>query len=286
MLESASMLTAENFGGNIPPLPTPVYQRKYDGKKVFDFLSQTRLIKHIIKGGVDAIFLLGTAGESPTIPPYEYDRAIKHGILTIKNEKKDMPVLIGVSADSIEEMIWRAKFAQENGADALVLVPLFGEGSPQEKLDTLIKETDLPVVIYDNPGIHTGENKGKDLPSDFIKRAKENSNGRVIGIKITSSNSQIFEDCLKLQDNTFRVLQGGANPDTLNMEVEGQRVSGVVSFEAVIIPWLINLMIAHPKNKEILQWVKNLGEYSYNPKAVKELLANLEILSTGLMFKD
>ncbi|MFA6081584.1 MAG: dihydrodipicolinate synthase family protein [Patescibacteria group bacterium] len=278
------MLTAENFRGNIPPSPTPTIE--IAGFRRFDPNSSNRLDEHLIHGEVNGIFLLGTAGESPTIPASEFNAAVSHRINFIKKEDSKMPVLVGISASNIEEMIRRAKFAQESGADALVLVPLFGEGLPQDKLDALIKNTKLPIVIYDNPGIHTGENQGKDLSAKFVKEAKEKSDKRVIGIKITSTNIQMFEDCLRLQDNTFRVLQGGANPDTLNMEIDGQHVSGIVSFEAVIVPWLINLMIIHPKNTEILQWVKKLGEYSYNPKAVKELLTNLEILSTGLMFKD
>lgn len=278
------IFTAAKFGGNIPPSPTPTME--VGGLRKFDPVSSNRLDKHLIRGKVNGIFLLGTAGESPTISPSEYNAAINHRIPFIKKEDPNMPVLVGVSADNIDEMIRRAQFAEVNGADALVLVPLFGQGEAEEKLEALLKRTTRPIVLYDNPGIHTGENQGKDLSAEFVKDAKEKSNGRVIGIKITSPNRQMFEDCLKLQDNTFHVLQGGANIDTLHMEVDGQKVQGIVSFEAVIAPILINLLLKHPNNKLLIYMVLKLGKLAENPQKVKKMLKTMRILSTALMFKD
>ena len=287
MLQSAPMLTAEKFVGNIPPLVTPVCTVLATKERIVDIVSQSKLINWSIKGRVGGIFLLGTAGESPTIPNDQFDVAVKNGIETVRKSKKpETPVLVGISANNIDEMIRRAKFAEKIGADALVLVPLFGEGLPKEKLEALIKEVKLPIVLYDNPGIHTGDSKGVDLDLEFVKNAKKNYEGRVIGIKITSTNKQMFEDCLRLQDETFHVLQGGANPETLNMEVDGQRVSGVVSFEAVIAPLLINLLIKYPDNKLLIYMVSKLGKLAENPKKVKETLKAMGILATALMFKD
>ena len=273
-----------DFRGNIPPLITPICLNK-DGNKIVDLKSFKKEIGHVINH-VDGIFLLGTAGESPTIPSDQFDIAVSKGIEIIRKKKHDMPVLVGVSADNIEEMIRRAKFAEENGADALVLVPLFGKGNDQEKLNKLLENTSLPIVLYDNPGIHTENNNGKDLSFEFVKKAKEESDGRVIGIKITSQNKTMFEDCLKLQDEYFHILQGGANVDTLHMNVEGQKVQGIVSFEAVISPILINLLIKNPNNKLLIYMVSKLGKKVENPEMVKKTLKSLGILATALMFKD
>lgn len=275
---------ASDFGGNIPPLITPVCLDK-NGEKIVDLKSFKKEIGHIINH-VDGIFLLGTAGESPTIPSDQFDIAVSKGIGIIRKKKHDMPVLVGVSADNIDEMIRRAKFAEENGADALVLVPLFGKGNEREKLEKLLKETNLPVVLYNNPGIHTDDNKGKNLSADFVRWAKENEKfkGRVIGIKSTS-DPEILEEYLKLQEeNIFHILQGGANVDTLHMNVEGQKVKGIVSFEAVISPKFINFLLDCLDDQGVLRKLSNLSTLVQNPQMVKTLLTKMRILTSDLMF--
>lgn len=271
------MLEARNLIGNIPPSVTPVLNNRFDPS------SADLLDRHLIKGKASAIFILGTAGESPKIPPEQFDEVIKHRCKFIKKEDPNMKILVGVSAANTSEMLRRAKIAEENGADALVLVPNFGDGEPQEKLDILIEKTNLNIVLYNNPGI-CSSNK-ENLSVDFVRRAKET--GRVVGIKSTS-DPEILKEYLGLQEeNVFHVLQGGANINTLQMVTnEGQRIKGIVSFESIISPNFINFLLDHLDDQKVISKLSNLSKLVQNPRMVKILLTKMKILSDASMFEN
>ncbi len=273
---SQAMLEARNLVGVIPPSITPVLRNKFDPE------GSDRLDRHLIRGKANAIFIFGTAGESPTVPEEQFDEAVKHRISFIKKEDPNMKVLIGISAKNIPEMLRRAKVAEENGADALVLVPNFGDGDPQEKLDALIKETNLNIVLYNNPGI-CPDNKKENLSLDFVKASKVT--GRVVGIKSTS-DPEILGKYLELQEeNVFHVLQGGANIDTLRMfNSKGQKVKGIVSFESIISPRLVRFVLEHLDDINALKKMSNLATLAINPPMVKILLTRMKIIESPEMY--
>ena len=51
------------FTGLIPPMVTPLA-----APDALDVESTERMVKHLLDGGVDGIFLLGTTGEGPHLP--------------------------------------------------------------------------------------------------------------------------------------------------------------------------------------------------------------------------
>jgi len=276
------MFEARNLVGVIPPSITPVLKNR------FDPASSDRLDKHLIRGKADAVFIFGTAGESPTVPEEQFNEAVKHRISFIKKEDPNMKVLIGISAKNIPEMLRRAKVAQENDADALVLVPNFGDGDPQEKLNVLIKETNLKIVLYNNPGI-CPDDKKENLSVDFVQKAKET--GRVVGIKSTS-DPEILKKYLELQeDDVFHVIQGGANIDTLRMvNNKGKGVKGIVSFESIISPRLMRFILDTvddlKKFEKFSPKLSNLSILAQNPSLVKLLLTKMKILESPEMYQS
>ena len=50
----------KKLSGLIPPMVTPL-----DAKRRLDKVGVKKMVKHLLDGGVDGIFLLGTTGEGP-----------------------------------------------------------------------------------------------------------------------------------------------------------------------------------------------------------------------------
>ena len=77
-----------------------------------------RLLEHVIGGGVDGIFLLGTTAEFPLLGR-ELRQEIIRRTCTLVNHR--VPVLINIGDTAISETMHLAETAIEAGADALVL---------------------------------------------------------------------------------------------------------------------------------------------------------------------
>ena len=75
--------------GIIPPLITPL-----NSDSSLDLLSLEKILNHIIKGGVDGVFILGTTGESSSL-----SYAVKNQLIeaTCKLVAGQIPVLVGIT---------------------------------------------------------------------------------------------------------------------------------------------------------------------------------------------
>src|SRR5688572_23145391 len=99
--------------GMIPPLVTPLSDHDSLDREGLE-----RLLEHVIDGGVDGIFILGTTGEAPSLS-YRLRRELTQATCSIVNKR--IPVLVGVTDTSAVESSRLAAWASECGADAVVL---------------------------------------------------------------------------------------------------------------------------------------------------------------------
>lgn len=217
--------------GSIVPMITPFILEK--DHTVVDETSVRQLVNYLIEGNSQAIFILGTRGEFR-----EMNLEQKLRLITIVSRvgAGRIPILVGVSANNIDESIQLAQAAERAGASATVLTPMYGEGTPENKLATILKNTTIPVILYNNPDIQNGEN----LPIRFVESARENS--RIIGVKDSSDNDKYFRALLNLQTYKFSVLQGrtGKIGDSLR-----QGARGIVNVLANLRPELFfNLCVS------------------------------------------
>jgi 4-hydroxy-tetrahydrodipicolinate synthase len=96
--------------GSIVAIVTPMHE---DGS--LDLAAFRALIDFHIAEGTDAIVVVGTTGESPTVNVEE------HGLLiteAVKHAAKRIPIIAGTGANSTREAIELAAFAKKAGADA------------------------------------------------------------------------------------------------------------------------------------------------------------------------
>ena len=166
------------LSGIIPPLVTPLLD-----DDVLDVEGLQRLIEHLIAGGVHALFVLGTTGESQSLSYKLRVEMIKN---TCRIAKGRLPVLVCISDTSIVESVNLACLAADHGADAVVSAPpyYFATGQPEliEFYEHLLPQLPLPLFLYNMP-THT---KVSFAPAT-IRRIAENPG--VIGFKDSSANT-------------------------------------------------------------------------------------------------
>src|SRR6056300_596913 len=99
--------------GIIPPLVTPLID-----DSTIDETGLKKLIEHLIDGGVHGVFLLGTTGEGPNLSYGLREKFIEKACAFINNK---IPVMVGITDNSMEGALEIAKIAKNNGADAVVI---------------------------------------------------------------------------------------------------------------------------------------------------------------------
>ncbi|HBM15481.1 MAG TPA: dihydrodipicolinate synthase family protein [Lentisphaeria bacterium] len=167
--------------GIIPPLITPLLSSDKLDTKGLD-----KLIEHVIKGGVHAIFILGTTGEAPSLSYRLRYELVERACKQIAGR---LPVMVGITDTAFVESIKLANFAKENGADAVVLAPPYyftaGPDELREYISDLMKEISVPLYLYNMPSMTKTM-----LDPETVKFASEIKG--VKGIKDSSGNMTYF----------------------------------------------------------------------------------------------
>ncbi len=109
------MMHQHQLHGIIPPLITPLTPQG-----CLDVDSLARVISHVIAGGINGIFLLGSTGEGPCLGSEIKKTLVREGIQAISHR---VPVLVNISTSSFEETLQNAELAAREGADFVVLSP-------------------------------------------------------------------------------------------------------------------------------------------------------------------
>ncbi|MGO4671827.1 dihydrodipicolinate synthase family protein [Bosea sp. 2YAB26] len=135
------------FHGVVPPVVTPLTR---DFR--VDYPSFTRVIEHLLEGGVDGLFVLGSTSEVVFHGDDERRRIIEHAV-KINNGR--VPIFAGAIDPTTDRVIQHARAAQSAGADALVVTaPFYTRTNQAETIDHFryVREAvDCPVIAYDIP---------------------------------------------------------------------------------------------------------------------------------------
>lgn len=139
----------KEFHGIIPPLVTPL-----TANQQIDVPALERLIEHIIAGGAHGLFILGTTGEGPALGAKLQWDMIRE---TRRIVGTRVPVLVGVSSAAFADSVSAADYAAQCGCAAVVAAPpcyfSLGDAELYDYYTSLVKESKLPVFIYNMPGM-------------------------------------------------------------------------------------------------------------------------------------
>lgn len=133
--------------GVIVPMITPVTESfELDEKSV------RRVIDHLIAGGVDGIFVVGTTGESASLPMAMRSRLVE---LAVQHAAGRAEVYAGISGNCLTESLRAGREYLQAGADALVAhLPFYFALSDDEQLgyfQALLGGIPGPLVVYNIP---------------------------------------------------------------------------------------------------------------------------------------
>ncbi|TCT09718.1 dihydrodipicolinate synthase [Paralcaligenes ureilyticus] len=185
------------FQGSMVALITPMHP---DGS--LDFDSYRKLIDWHVAQGTDALVVVGTSGESPTVNIDEHAELIR---VAVEHAAGRVPVIAGTGANSTSEAIHLARHSQAVGAQAgLTVVPYYNKPSQEgmyQHFRTIAEATGLPSILYNVPG-----RTSADLSNDTIVRLAQVPG--IIGIKDATGN--IARGALLLRDAppAFQVFSG------------------------------------------------------------------------------
>ena len=117
-----------------------------------DFPSYTRVLEHLIAGGVHGLFVLGSTSEVVFHDAAIRSRIIAHSVAVARGR---VPVLAGVIDPATDRVIAHARAARAAGAAAIVVTaPFYTRTSTPEIIDHFryVRDAvDLPVIAYDIP---------------------------------------------------------------------------------------------------------------------------------------
>jgi dihydrodipicolinate synthase/N-acetylneuraminate lyase len=130
MAHVVDMLTATGFHGLYAIIPTPATANadRWDATATVDLTETARLIDTLIGDGVDGLIALGTTGECATLTTSEYETFVECVLATVRGR---IPTLIGTTALGTHEVVRRTRFAQDRGADGILLgLPMWQPCTP------------------------------------------------------------------------------------------------------------------------------------------------------------
>ena len=144
----------KKFTGLIPPMVTPLAT-----PNKLDVASTRKMVGHLLDGGVDGIFLLGTTGEGPHLPYAVREELVKVVCDTIRKSNnpnnRTIPVLVGITETDIEDALAFAGKCRRFGAAGVVAAPPYYFKLTQQECVSWFREMadrlPLPLVIYDMP---------------------------------------------------------------------------------------------------------------------------------------
>ena len=151
------------FRGTAPALVTPfTASGGLDGaafRRLVDFqIEGSRGLDGEAHAGVEALVVLGTTGENPTVTHDERRRLVD---LALEQAAGRVPVIVGTGTNSTADSVTFSKEAADAGADALLVVgPYYNKPTPDGvvgHVSAIADATDCPIVLYNVPG-RTGSN--------------------------------------------------------------------------------------------------------------------------------
>jgi 4-hydroxy-tetrahydrodipicolinate synthase len=110
------------------------------------------LVERLITGRVHAIAPLGSTGELAYLEESEFDAVVDTTMDTVAER---VPVIVGVSDVTTAKTIRRAEYAQQAGADAVMILPVsywtLSEREIVQHYRSISDAISIPIMAYNNP---------------------------------------------------------------------------------------------------------------------------------------
>ena len=252
--------------GSIVALITP-----FDGENLSED-NYVKLINYHLENGTNGVVPGGTTGESPTLSHNEHKKIIE---IAVKECKGKIPVIAGTGSNSTDEAIELSKFAENAGADSLLVVTPYYNKPTQEGLYQHYKKINdnvgIPIIIYNIPSRSV-------INMEVNTMAKLYELKNIKGVKDATGDLNRVDKTLKKMGREFIQLTGN---DDNAFEFNKRGGVGAISVTANIAPKLCSefqkFSVIEDKNSQleakrlnnILQPIHHSMFVESNPSPVK-----------------
>ncbi len=190
---------------------------------VIDYDAYGKILEAQIEGGISALVVAGTTGESSTLTDEEHREIIRYAVEKVAGR---VPIIAGTGSNDTSYAIELSKFACSVGADALLLVtPYYNKATQNglyEHFKAIAESCDKPCILYNVPS-----RTGCNILPDTAARLADMDN--IVAIKEASGDiSQIAELAAKCGD-TLDIYSGNDNQILPIMSLGGKGVISVLS---------------------------------------------------------
>lgn len=191
------------------------------------------LLRRQIDAGIQAVVLAGTTGESPTLTDDEKLELFRR---CKTYAGSDCLIIAGTGSNSTAHAVELSQAAEENGADALLVVsPYYNKATPDGLIAhylSIAHAVSIPVIMYNVPS-----RTGVDIPVSVYKRLSAVPN--IAGVKEASTDITKIVRIRNACPQDFSVWSGNDDQAVPVMSLGGQ---GVISVLSNICPAETNAM--------------------------------------------
>lgn len=219
------------FSGSMVAVVTPMTEA---GE--IDLAAWERLLRWHADQGTDAIVVVGTTGESPTVTLAEAGELVRVAARVVGAR---LPVIAGTGTNSTAGTIERTKALAAAGAvAALVVTPYYNKPTQEGLYRHFLAVADaspIPLIPYNVPS-----RTGVDLLPDTVVRLA--AHPRIVGLKEATGSLARLEE-LAARCGKDLELYSGDDPIAAAAILAGAR--GVISVTANVAPAAMHELAAH-----------------------------------------
>lgn len=191
------MKEIRKFQGIMPPAITI-----FDKEGEIDREKTKKFIQHLINEGVHGIFVAGSTGEAPLMNLDQRKEIIDIGVEAAAGK---VPLLAGTGHNSTRIAVELSKYAENAGADAVVVfLPHYPKPTQEgfyEHYKAIGEAVNIPVFVY-----NCWEQYGVEIAPETVARLAEE--GYIQGIKDSTRDLNHISRVLRLTGGKITVFTG------------------------------------------------------------------------------
>lgn len=220
----------------------------FDKNEKVDIPLFRHLVERLVTSGNHGIAPLGSTGVMPYLSDEEKEEVTE---ATLQQVKGRIPTLVGVSNLTTEKTVHHAQFAEQAGADAVMIIPMSYWKLTDDEIvthyDAVANKISIPIMAYNNPAT-----SGVDMSPALLKRLLEIPN--VTMIKESTGDVQRMH-YLRRELGEEVAFYNGSNPLALAAFSAGAR--GWCTAAPNLIPEL-NISLYHAVEEGNLEKAKEI----------------------------
>jgi 4-hydroxy-tetrahydrodipicolinate synthase len=259
---------AARFGGIVVPMGSP-----FTAEGRIDRAAAHRIVNHLVAGGVQGVFVLGTMGEGLSMPLEERVALVSATAEALATSGSDLPFYVSISGICLKESIDASKrfmdASQGRISTFVAHLPFYFPIGPREiqrYFELLVEAVPGPIMLYNIP-----QTTKVAIPIDIVQKFV--SHPKVVGLKDSDREISRIQEVLAAVGgrDDFSVVVGNGLLATQGIK---RGASGVVVSGGNIVPEL---------------WAKwwqaaldaRAGNGSWN--TVEQLQAELDVITSSYM---